>query len=109
MPSLSLGPRFFDLSLGFFDLSSRFFKLSCSLTQLDLIGRGINLEQKVALVDDVSVLETDMCEGAAHLGTELDAFHGRVLPQELEPRRQILFQRHTNGNDSCRWTSGLNG
>ena len=64
------------------------FELCRGLAQLDLVGRRIDHEKQIALVDDVAVLEADLRERAADLGAQLDVLHGRELAREFEPGRR---------------------
>ena len=52
------------------------FQLSRGLAQLDLIGRRIDQEQEIALVDDIAVLEADFGECATDLGAQFNAVDG---------------------------------
>jgi hypothetical protein len=44
-------------------------------------------------VYDITILEADLCEGAANLSTQLDVLNCRKLTQELKPRCYRFFDR----------------
>ncbi len=52
------------------------FELRRGLAQFDLIGRRVDREQQVAFMDDVTVLEADLCQRAADLCSQLDLIDG---------------------------------
>ena len=76
---------------GVFTLSSRF-------RELDLVRNGINNEKQITLLNDLAVLETDLCERAANLSAQLHTFYCRELAQELEPYVDIRLERLADGD-----------
>jgi hypothetical protein len=54
-------------------------KRGVGLRQLDLIGLRIDREEKIALMNDVSVLEMNARQSPADLRSQFDLFHGREL------------------------------
>ena len=62
-------------------------------------GRGrIDQEQQVALVEDVAVLEADLGQRAADLGTQLDLLDGGELTGDLDPAVDLALKRYADGD-----------
>jgi len=63
------------------------------LAEPDLVLLLVDHEEQVALVNDVAILEVDLRQRAADLGTKLHAIDGRVLAEKLQLRVQAALQR----------------
>src|ERR1700722_5173912 len=66
------------------DLRSRF-------AELNLIRSRIDLEEKIALLDNVPIFEANLRQCAADLRAQLNILHGRKLTKELNPRGKITL------------------
>ena len=55
---------------------------AASARELGLVGPGVDLEEDVALLDLVAVLEVDLLEVAGDAGPDLDHLHGGGLPDQ---------------------------
>ena len=60
--------------------------LRIGLCQPDLIGSRIYGEEKVAFMNDISILEIDADQRPADLGAELDLLNRGKLTNETQPR-----------------------
>src|SRR5262249_54643831 len=61
-------------------------------------GPGIDHEQEVALLDDLTVLEVDLRQVTAHPCPDLDIVDCGELPGELLPLNDFLLQRRAHGH-----------
>src|SRR6516162_5059914 len=68
-------------------------ELSIGLCQPDLVGSRVDGKEKVAFVDDISILEIDAGQRAADLGTELNLLDRGKLTKEAQPRIDLARQR----------------
>ncbi len=80
------------LSIGEFDVGCRGLQRRLRLLELDLVGAWIDREEKVALVDDLAVLEMDLGERSADLGTQFDPVDRRKLAEEAGPGIDLALQ-----------------
>src|SRR5216684_4984414 len=74
----------------------RTLQLRLGFAQFDFIWRGIDLEQQVALANDIAVLKANLSERAADLRPQFNAFHCRELAQELQSRSDLPFDRYAD-------------
>ena len=98
-----------ELAVGEIEARVGTLDLGDALAQLDLIGCWIDQEQQIALVDDVAVLEADLGQSAADLGTQLDLLDGRELAKELEPAVDLALKRGADGDAGWRRGRGRPG
>src|ERR1700693_2306228 len=87
------------------DLRSRF-------AELNLIRSRIDLEEKIALLDNVPIFEADLRQGGADLRAPLNILRGRKLPKELTPRGKTArdWDGHRDGRRrGCHNLSGGRG
>jgi hypothetical protein len=84
-------------------------KLGARLGQPDFIWAWIDDEKKIALVDDLAILEVDLCERATHLSAQLDAVDCGKLSKKSTPRVDIALQRpaYRDGRHGDLWRDGL--
>src|SRR6202034_4175012 len=66
-------------------------ELRSRFAELDLIRSRIDLEEKIALLDNVPIFEADLRQGAADLRAHLNILHGRKLTKELHSRGQATL------------------
>src|SRR6516162_4471644 len=71
-------------------------ELSIGLCQPDLVGSRVDGKEKVAFVDDISILEIDAGQRAADLGTELNLLDRGKLTQEAQPRINLALKRRAH-------------
>ena len=95
-----------ELAGGEREARGRGLELGVRLGELDLIGARIDDEEKIALVDDLPVLEMDLGERAADLSAQLDAVDRGELAEKADPRvdiaQQRLAHRHGRKRHRCR-------
>jgi hypothetical protein len=68
-----------ELAVGEVETGVAALDLSQGLAQLDLVRGRINLEEQIALADDVTILETNLCQSTTDLGAQLDRLDGGEL------------------------------
>jgi hypothetical protein len=71
-------------------------ELRSRFAELDLIRSRIDLEEKIALLDNVPIFEADLRQGAADLRAQLNILHGRKLTKELNSRGKTTL--HWDGH-----------
>src|ERR1700722_7075915 len=76
-------------------------ELRSRFAELDLIRSRIDLEEKIALLDNVPIFEADLRQGAADLRAQLNILHGRKLTKELNSRGKTT--QHWDGHRDGRW------
>src|ERR1700729_1932642 len=81
-------------------------ELRSRFAELDLVRRRIDLEEKIALLDNVPIFEADLSQGAADFRAQLNILHGRKLTKELNPRGENTL--HRDGHRDGRRRGGHN-
>src|ERR1700722_18489155 len=84
-------------------------ELRSRFAELDLIRSRIDLEEKIALLDNVAILEADLRQGASDLRAQLNILHGRKLTQELNPRGETTLHRDGHRDGRRRGRHNLSG
>src|ERR1700719_730364 len=87
-------------------------ELRSRFAELDLIRSRIDLEEKIALLDNVPIFEGDLRQGAADLRAQLTILHGRKLTKELNSRGKATpdWDGHRDGRRrGCHNLSGGRG
>src|SRR5262249_11038729 len=88
---------------------NRRLQLGLRLGQLDFVRAWIDDEEKIALMDDLAVLEMDFRERPAYLRAQLDAVDCGKLTKESKPRVDIALQRpaYRDGRHDGLWCCRL--
>src|SRR3984957_5113793 len=84
----------------------RSLELRSRFAELDLVRCRIDLEEKIALLDNVPIFEADLRQGAADLRAQLNILYGRKLTQELNSRGKTTL--HRDGHRDYRRRGGHN-
>jgi hypothetical protein len=92
---LALGQRCRPLDVGGRNLQPGPCALHLGFGLLDrnLVGPRINDEQKIALLDELTVFEMDRTDEPRHTGTDFDCLYGYESAGVFIPLRNILLQR----------------
>src|SRR5215470_19444300 len=81
------------LGLGELEPCRRALELGSSLGQPDLVGTGVDGEEEIALMDNVSILEVYSSKRAAHLSAELNLVDRGKLTKEAQSRIKLAHER----------------
>src|SRR5215831_9401924 len=81
------------LRLGELEPCRRALELGSSLGQPDLVGTGVDGEEEIALMDNVSILEVYSSKRAAHLSAELNLVDRGKLTKEAQSRIKLAHER----------------
>src|ERR1700684_3536437 len=84
-------------------------ELRSRFAELDLVRRRIDLEEKIALLDNVPIFEADLRQGPADLRAQLNILDGRKLAKELNPRGETTLHRDGHRDHRRRGRHHLSG
>ena len=79
-------------------------QLGICLRELDFVWARVDDEKKIALVDDLAILEMDFRQSTSNLRSHFNSVDRRELSEKSKPRVDRALQGLTYGHDwKCRW------